>query len=303
MKFIKLSVLLLLYPFINWAWSENGHNTAGAIAYYYLKSNKPATIDNVINILKQHPWYNTPQWQNKLIGFSPEQKKVALFMLASTFPDDARDDFELGGGEKTKWHYVDYPFVPASSKVKGKQPEHPNAEDVLTRILGSLKTQKDGKQKALDVCWLFHLIEDIHQPLHTATLFDDHHRDGDKGGNFTYIIFNDAQRSVKLHSYWDRLIPGSFSGASAMAQSLFQKPEYQEAKLPELKTNITIKDWIQKESFMLAKDQVYNRGTINGTEHDPTGVDNAYGKNARKTAERRVVLSGIRIGKELAKIF
>ncbi|MCD6013061.1 MAG: hypothetical protein K0Q79_2923 [Flavipsychrobacter sp.] len=302
MKQIKFLILFLLSPFICLAWSENGHNMGGAIAYYYLKANKPATIDYVVNILKQHPWYNT-RWQSKLAGLNPEQKKVTLFMLASTFPDDARDDYELGGGEKTKWHYVDYPVVPAGSKIKGKQPERPNAEEVITKLLSSLKKQNDPKQKALDVCWLFHLIEDIHQPLHAASLFDEQHRDGDKGGNLTYIIFNDAQRSVKLHSYWDRLIPGSFAGTPSRAQELLQMPEYREAKLYELKANTTVKSWIFNESYVIAKEQVYEKGRVNGTEDSPTGVDVIYGKNAKKTAERRVVLAGIRIGKELAKLF
>lgn len=303
MKLIKSILLVFTFPLSVFAWSENGHNMGGAIAYYYLKKNKPAAIDNIINALKLHPWYNDPRWQGKLSGLNQEEKKVALFMLASTFPDDARDDYALGGGEKSKWHFVDYPVVPQGSTVKGEQPERPNAEEVITKLLTTIKTQKDAKQKALDICWLFHLIEDVHQPLHTACLFDEHHRSGDRGGNTTYIIFNDAQSAVKLHSYWDKLIPGNFAATPAKAQALLQLPLYQEAKLPELKTNLTVKDWIQKESFVIAKEQAYLNGKLDGTEYAPFSVDKSYGENARKTGERRVVLAGIRLGKELGKLF
>ncbi len=300
---ITHTILLLLLPFLSLAWNESGHNTAGAIAYHYLKANKPSAIDGVVNALKQHPWYDTPRWQNKLAGLTAEQKNIALFMLASTFPDDARDDYSLGGGERSKWHYVDYPFVPEGSNVKSRQPASPNAEEVLLRLAGSLKTAHNSEQKAIDLCWLFHIMQDMHQPLHTASLFDERHRDGDKGGNHTYIIFNDAQRSVKLHSYWDRLVSGNFNNIPDKAKNLLQMPQYQDGKLSELRNNPGFKDWIIKESFKLAKEQAYNNGKINGTENASTGVDNAYGKNARMIGERRVVLSGIRLAKELIKLF
>ncbi len=302
-KSVTYTLLLLLLPFLSLAWNESGHNTAGAITYQYLKMHKPSAIDKVVNVLKQHPWYNTPRWQNKLAGLTTEQKNIALFMLASTFPDDARDDYSLGGGERTKWHYVDYPFVPDGSNVKGRQPDRPNAEEVLLRLSGSIKTERNPEQKAIDLCWLFHIIQDLHQPLHVASLFDERHRDGDKGGNHTYIIFNDAQRSVKLHSYWDRLVPGNFNNIPEKAKNLLQMPQYQEGKLAELKNNPGVKDWIIKESFVIAKEAAYNNGRINGTENNPSAVDNIYGKNARKTGERRIILAGMRVARELEKLF
>jgi hypothetical protein len=63
----------------------------GAIAYYYLKEHKPEIITKVVKTLEQHPWYNT-EWKEKLDGLTGEDRDVTPFMLASTFPDDARKD-------------------------------------------------------------------------------------------------------------------------------------------------------------------------------------------------------------------
>lgn len=298
-----LRSLLIFLPHISLAWNESGHNTSGAITYYYLKAHNPSKIEMVVNVLKQHPWYNTPKWQNKLAGLSVEQKNIALFMLASTFPDDAREDDVFGGRDRSKWHYVDYPFVPDGSSVNGKQPEQPNAQDVLLRLLVTVRKERNPAQKAIDICWLFHIIQDVHQPLHAASLFDERHRDGDKGGNFTYIIFNDAQRSVKLHSYWDKLVSGNFSNIPEKAKRLLGMSQYQESRFSELKNNRGVSDWVLKESFVIAKEVAYDKGRIHGTENDPSAVDYGYGKNARSIGERRVVLAGIRLAIELTRLF
>jgi hypothetical protein len=306
MKKLGVLLALILFPLTGHAWNGAGHSTGGAVAYYYLKARNPAALNRVLEILRKHPWYNNQkQWAGKLTGLSSDQKNVALFMLASTFPDDARQDPVYGGSSRSKWHYVDYPFVPKGQNVKGMPPEHPNAEEKIAELLGTVKAQKDLAQQAVDICWIFHLIEDIHQPLHAACLFDRNHddKDGDRGGNETYILFPNSSSPTKLHSYWDGIVKGTFSTIPANAQQLLKKPAYQDGSLTELKKNPAVKDWIVKESFELAKMQTYLNGTITGTESDPTPVENSYSNNARITGERRVVLSGIRIAQKLASIF
>jgi hypothetical protein len=303
MKQLKSVIALLLLPLLGHAWNGAGHSTGGAIAYYYLKNTNPKIIGKVTEALKSHPWYNNPIWTDKLAGLTGENRDVALFMLASTFPDDARDTFRLGGGVKKQWHYVDFPFVPAGQTVKGTPPESPNAEEKISELLGTIKGQKDPAQKALDICWLFHLIEDVHQPLHTACLFDNGHMGklGDMGGNDTYFTLP-GHTAVKMHSYWDGLVKGSFATTPDIARDLLKKPGYQDNKLGELKTGTQVKDWIEKESFVLAKEKAYRNGAINGTKAQPAAADNNYDSEAKAIAERRIVLAGIRLARELAKI-
>ena len=302
MKKLKALFFIFILPFALFGWSPGGHMTGGAIAYQYLKEHNPAVLDKVLHTLRMHPWMET-KWSDKMQGLSEEQKAQALFMLASTYPDDARSFPELGGGEMKKWHYVDYPFVPDEEEVFGEDPDPINAQEKLISFITSLKTQTESAQKAVDVCWTFHLLEDIHQPLHTVSMFDGDLPHGDRGGNSRYIKLPTGGAAKKLHSYWDGLITGTLRNIPAKATALLAKPQYQEANLSELTTNTDVESWIKKESFPLAVSAVYKNGSVNGVKGAPTTVSNSYVTTAKKTAERRVVLSGIRLAKKLIEIY
>ncbi len=64
-------------------------------------------------------------------------------------------------------------------------------DNVLKAIelnLEVFKSESPSKlEKALALCWLIHLVGDIHQPLHTSNLFSDQFLNGDRGGNSFWI--------------------------------------------------------------------------------------------------------------------
>jgi hypothetical protein len=108
---------------------------------------------------------------------------------------------------------------------------------------------------------------------------------------------------MKLHSYWDRLPTGTLQNIPAKAEALLNKDEYQESKLSELNANKTVRDWITKESVPIAVHDVYLNGKVNGTKDNPTPLDQSYIYSAKKIAERRIVLSGIRLAQELILLY
>jgi len=292
-------VLISISPFISSGWNSAGHCTAGAITYYYLKANDPAVIPKILQTLTFHPWYNTT-WAEQIKKLTGEQRGIALFMLASTFPDDARTT-DLGNGEKTMWHYIDYPYVPkGSKKIKGQEPQSPNAQEKILELLDTLGKEKDGAQKALDICWLFHLIEDIHQPLHCTCMVDKNHPDGDKGGNLVYIRikYGDPQN---LHHYWDAASVPMDINYPDKAKQLMQ--QYPESQLDELKADTDVVGWIKNESVPLAIKYAYLNGKVNGTKDAPVEVPDDYARNTLLVCERRVVLSGIRLAQKLTRIY
>lgn len=301
MKQIRLSLALILTPLLCMAWNGVGHSTGGAITYYYLKSTSPATITKALNILKEHPWYNNPIWTDKLSGLTGEQREVALFMLASTFPDDARDS-SYGKKPMTTWHYVDYPFVPAGETTTPPELPTVNAEVKITELLAKIGKEKPGPQKAIDLCWIFHLIEDVHQPLHASELYDKEHTRGDQGGNLTYFHTSKSNSGQKLHSYWDGLIKGDFSTAPDHAKALLKNPDYKATSLTELTAHTTVHSWIYDESYPLAKEKAYLKGKITGTKDAPSAAPDSYTAENSKIAERRIVLAGIRLGRELTNV-
>lgn len=295
--------LTLTNPFTTLAWHANGHSTAGAVAYYYLQKNNPMVLAKVLATLKLHYWYNTPHWQTRLAELPVGQQDVGLFMLASTYPDDAKQDHGNPDGDPThkEWHFTDFPVVVPGSGVTGAPPKTPNSQQMIARLISSISNEPASPQKAKDIAWLFHLIEDIHQPLHCASLFNAQFPNGDRGGNDNKVK---ARVKTDLHSYWDDLVGGkNFISWPGFARQLVAMPKYQESQLSELVANKTPNDWMLKESFPDAQTIVYRNGKISGSLAQPALLDANYQSAASTLAERRVVLSGIRLAKLMINFY
>jgi len=52
-----------------------------------------------------------------------------------------------------------------------KEPEPVNILTALAENEGVVKNENDPEPKAITLAWLFHLVGDIHQPLHAVQLF------------------------------------------------------------------------------------------------------------------------------------
>jgi hypothetical protein len=63
--------------------------------------------------------------------------------------------------------------------------------NILTELAENesmVKNDNDPQRKAIALAWLFHLVGDIHQPLHTAQLFNADYPQGDRDGNETVYV-------------------------------------------------------------------------------------------------------------------
>ena len=113
-----------------------------------------------------------------------------------------------------KWHYINKPYVPEGSQLKESdfRAESPN---VVTQIKVAIQKVKDGtpQEKPIYLCWLLHLVGDVHQPLHSAEMFSERFPEGDRGGNLVLIRINGG-RVQKLHPLWDGLLGKSISWSS-----------------------------------------------------------------------------------------
>jgi hypothetical protein len=52
-----------------------------------------------------------------------------------------------------------------------REPEPVNILTALAENENVVKNENDSERKAIALTWLFHLVGDIHQPLHTTKLF------------------------------------------------------------------------------------------------------------------------------------
>jgi hypothetical protein len=87
-----------------------------------------------------------------------------------------------------------------------KKTEQANAVSEIERVIAELehKSLLSKDQTNLDLKVLFHLVGDLHQPLHCGYA-------SDKGGNNVDVVYN--MENTNLHSSWDTKIIESNLGA------------------------------------------------------------------------------------------
>ncbi len=286
------------------AWNHVGHMTSAAIAYADLKERNAAVITRVVKVLKQHPHFQS-MWAPKLEKVSSEERDLCLFMLASTWPDDIRKkhlDYS-----KPEWHYVNIPYSPG--KVDGKIPR---AASILTalpanRSIASSDTNT-GAARAVALCWLLHLTEDITQPMHTVALVNKQlpAQDGDKGGNRFFVKDKPDGETKKLHKFWDQLPvkSGNLEAIQKRAAALMSKPEFSRQSFADQLRPQSFKDWAIA-TYKLAKKHAYLDGAlpISTNKDDGTLLQKDCQREAKEIAQRQIVLSGYRISDALTDLF
>jgi hypothetical protein len=295
--------LLALAPGAAPAWNRPGHMVSAAIAYQVLKADDPQTIRKAA-LLREHPYYER-SWARRLEGVAPEDRDLVLFMEAARWPDDARNDEKFHHGE---WHYVNLPFKPEGQPDRVR-PAGPDPTNILWAFPRQLSAVKDDSAPAADravaLAWVFHLVGDVHQPLHAATLFTTDFPEGDRGATRFYIRAREDKQVINLHQLWDDLVFGSNNPREVKnrATELRLRPEFARDRLKEL-AEPAFDKWAA-ESFRLGKEVAYLNGELAGSPDrgDAPVLPAGYTKKAQAVAERRVVLAGYRLAELLKKSF
>jgi S1/P1 Nuclease len=240
------------------AWNIPGHMLSGAIAYQVLQQENPHSIDKVRAVLEKHPWFAN-QWQARLQDVPVADHGLVLFMQAARWPDDIRRDKQY---HRASWHYINWPFKPEGqlASVQFKEPEPVNILTAMAENQRIVTNQTDPERKAIALAWLFHLVGDIHQPLHTAQLFTVEYPQGDRGGNEICVRMTQAGQSMDLHRFWDGVITSSsnLNRLRNEATALRNRQDFQRHQLTEL-ASTEFESWA-KESFEIAAKIAYRNG-------------------------------------------
>ncbi|MDP3705086.1 MAG: S1/P1 nuclease [Legionellaceae bacterium] len=121
-------------------------------------------------------------------------------------------------------HYIDLPYTTDGSALP--KPGKVNAVYAITmasRVLSN--SDATDLDKAIAVRILWHVVGDIHQPLHAATQVSQQYPQGDRGGNLVRLRNNAVARN--LHAYWDK-------GAGVLSS----KPRYSQNDVKQMAANI-----------------------------------------------------------------
>ncbi len=297
-----LALLALAAPCAQ-AWNGTGHMTAASVAYDNLSPKTKAAVDA---LLAKHRDYAL--WMaEKPAGYADKARWA--FMKASTWPDDVRKTPD----DRPIWHYIDLPVVapgytppPATLIVVT-----PNAETQIgaeTALL-STKTAPD-QDRAVALCWVEHLIGDVHQPLHDASLFSPLFPKGDKGGNDESLApgatdadpLEAAAHPRKLHALWDDLLGASRDPAQIQQNAARLAAAYPRRAFPQLVRHKAVHEWVQ-EGTNLAQKYVYLNEALPmtpmGDQKAEVTLPPGYLTAAHGVADRQIALAGLRLADTL----
>lgn len=286
------------------AWSPAGHMVLGAVTYFELQRIDPAALEAVLELLAAHPHHGELLDGPDDRALDPETRRIALFMRAARWADDVRRPPYDEYSEST-WHYVNFRYRPPDELSPPRGPQQDGyllwALEENVRRLGS----DSDAVRAVALTWLFHLVTDVHQPMHDIALVDAAHPDGDRGGNLSFVRVSPEAKTYTLHWVWDGLIIESDAVPEALARArqLWSDRDLVIEDRDELLAVEDFRAWAE-EGARIAIDRGYLGGRLRtGTAEDGVVLPPGYLDAARATAERRGVLSALRLAHLLAARF
>lgn len=204
-KVIALGIAIIYAPVQSMAWGTNGHRICGQIASSYLTPQARKAIKEILG-----------------------DESIAM---ASNWADFIKSDDNYK--YLYEWHFIDFDkaytleemqqYLAADTKV--------DAYTKINFMIGELKKKDLPKErKLLYLRVLIHVIEDVHQPLHTG------HTD-DKGGNDIKVKW--FNNDTNLHSIWDsqlidfQQLSYTEYAAAINHTTIAQRAEWQKAPLSQ----------------------------------------------------------------------
>jgi hypothetical protein len=146
-------------------------------------------------------------------------------MVASLWPDQTRNYNDPS--TFPNWHFVDSPLIAPSFPFRGSPTPRDNILSGIGKSKAILRSRSAlAQHKAEKMSWLIHLVGDVNQPLHCATLINSFYPapEGDRGGNLFYVEASGTSEPQNLHSLWDGLL-----GQGTVADADLTRPALNDA--------------------------------------------------------------------------
>lgn len=295
-------------------WNNSGHRIVSLLAWSRLGE---ATRAEITQLLAQHPRFQQDLQLDLPPGSSDADAARLAFTLAANWPDTVRNVAHPmhRTANHPQWHYIDMPYTVGEGVVAAPaKPPEKGPQDILEAIqknLGDLGNRElPASERAIALCWVVHLIEDVHQPLHACTLYSAQFPNGDAGGTRFLVTRDlaDANSRTNLHALWDSLL-GNYQlpeWERCVADGLAALPVFTPEDLAAKCAVRDIRVWAE-ESHRLAIESAYRNGTLTGAV---TGSDDAapppplpkgYLADAERVAMRRAVLAAHRLADVLER--
>jgi hypothetical protein len=306
-----LILILLLPSKAVFAWSEGGHHIISLIAFDLLSKEEQGKF---LEILSKHPRYNDDFIPPRGLPNEQEEQRWKVGRVGY-WPDIARSQpkynrptwhYELGAslivGDKLNLNVPNAPgLLPVVANLETQDLYASQAVTLCSNALGDSSTSPTDR--AIALCWIGHLVADIHQPCHAGSLYMENvfsEADGDRGANG--II---TKQNRNMHALWDGLLGRDFDLADTRRR-IFEITGDQDLAR-------TVKpdgDWMNpqtwlSESRVAATSYVYTpevldnlKASIGTQKGDPIVLDEAYLKMAGRIAQQRAIQAAHRLSEK-----
>ncbi|MET3977667.1 hypothetical protein ABIB62_000234 [Mucilaginibacter sp. UYP25] len=258
-KKIILGIAIIYLPIQTMAWGTNGHRISSQIADSHLNAKARAAIKAILG--------------NESIA------------MTSNWADFIKSDPQYS--YLYNWHFINFDKEYSYPEMQAflKQDTATDAYTKINFLVGELKKKSLPKaNKLLALRMLIHVVEDVHQPLHTGHL-------SDKGGNDVKVMWFNNQ--TNLHSIWDSQLI-DFQQLSYTEYSIWinhttaaQRAEWQKAPVSQ---------WLFESNQIAAKIYASNK------DGDKVNVYR-YNFEYIGTLNRQLVKGGVRLAGLLNQIF
>ena len=285
------------------AWSRDGHMVTGAIAYARLRAEDPDALAAVLTALRAHPHFDDLLQAPQEWGLDGEDRDLAVFMNAARWADDIRSD-RFEAYNESRWHYVNYHYTGDELTPPGAPSDDGFLLWALDENRRRLRTES-GHNRAVALTWLFHLVGDIHQPLHTIARHTPATPAGDRGGNLFFVRVGPDEETINMHWLWDDLVIGTnrFTAVRQRAIELRQTPGATPEALAEQTASMDFNGWAE-EGVHLAVEHIYRNGELEGgTREHGLLLPDDYIAAVQPLARQRATLAGYRLARLLAEAF
>ena len=285
------------------AWSRPGHMVVAAIAYDDLMAHDPQIVATIDEIMAKHPDHAVFEVAG---GPRSDTRARKVFLEMARWADDIRGT----PFDHPTWHYAGRPVI---DKRSPPSPPPPDAASGAAMEAYALNLRVAGfkgaspAERAVALCWVFHLVGDIHQPLHMADQYTATLPEGDQGGNLQFVRDPRSGVFLNLHSFWDGIVRGNGDAAEAIERGANLAARYPRSQFKQLKkaapTAADTATWA-KESYDIAQKVAYRGDLVTGpTQQEGKPLTKAYVLEATTAGERQVVLAGYRLADVLRSIF
>jgi hypothetical protein len=306
MKKLIACVVLCAAPGPGLAWNGTGHMVTARLAWRQLTEEQRG---KVLAVLKKHPHYGAYLAAGRPEGFTEDEW---AFLRAATWADWVRGRRAF---DHPTWHYINYPIIEAGSALKAADHEPPareeNAVNQLAACVAKIRAGTD-EEKAVYTTWLFHLVGDIHQPLHCTSVFSERFPKGDKGGNLALVRLRTG--TSNLHSLWDGL-PGRGATAGGIGRVVAEVEQAMKDRADDIRKELgehrTFESW-GREGWELCKHAVYLDGQLKvaargsgraARDADAPEVPADYLAASGRVARVQLGKAGIRLADQIKELF